>query len=669
MSSPEDIGTIMDGAVTIAVTVVACWFVEWLRNGLESRQSKARHEEQLEILRELEREMSRPVEVSEKPTDFTTSEISRNIDKYSRVRLALDDMNESCQQLEDKYSTFKAEKETEIANLHETNQTLQDCLENAQEEIKLSVEAQKESETMHKVNKRLERDLQELQSKHDLSEMELAAVRAQMEIVEKEATISLEALQARYDGVISDLSCAKTKLEATEKALESKTPDQYLVKSLADVQSKYENALDELQKTRSELELTKADYSGLQSLCQSQDKAFNDSNQEKLELQESRKKLEKQFLELNIKVEEMENNACRDTKPKIEDSFKANTAQLQLRLQDVKDENSRLAKENAELREKCTGLAAQKETPQTARRGSNAPRISSPLSAESQRNQQEFEKRLSQNEQKIRDLQNSSLPSSPTNKPLAQQPDSMLSGTASPISPSGEASSRSNPPTNYAELENMDLYESPTSPTVRRRAIMKPVPSSQRINSRPRQPPLINTGSLPGSDLEFTIPLSSGGVVTTAIAGKFEGVWSNLSSRGSPVASPGQSPRSRPSRSPSSLSLPTSKATNVLAPIQSQSQASSGPPSRPESFTCGCGMMLPLAQREQHELGCMTECDTCKMAILRTKLDWHHRSQCLSTECDYCDEKITLEDREKQHPDCEVSGDDKWKMDAQRDEF
>jgi hypothetical protein len=270
---PRDVDAMVDCTVPIIVTILTCWFMEWLRRGRQAQVDKKQHDEQMAMLRKIEtgsfilaprseipaapRLDGVSLNRSEKPTTSQPDgvSLSRN-DKLSKLQVDFIGMLEDCAKLQETHHGAVSQLEVNVQIANEENTKLQKDLQKAQASLKLS-----EKEAFDAKAKQIQvandaaAKLNALQSKYDTAVVDLKAAESNARRVtfaqqsngsHDDSAAELQALQARYDEVVQDLRTARDDADRISLGSQSNHDHDDLFAELEVMQAKYKQAVRDL---------------------------------------------------------------------------------------------------------------------------------------------------------------------------------------------------------------------------------------------------------------------------------------------------------------------------------------------------------------------------------------------------------------------------------------
>jgi hypothetical protein len=169
--APRDVDAMVDCTVPIIITILTCWFMEWLRRGRQAQVDKERHDEQMALLRKIEAGSSTFAPRIEKPVTYQPDGVSLNRseehaipqsngvspsrsqkpatsqpdgvslsqnDKFSKLRIDFIGMLEDCAKLQEAHHSDLSQLEVDVQIANEEKQNLAKELQKAQASLKLS---------------------------------------------------------------------------------------------------------------------------------------------------------------------------------------------------------------------------------------------------------------------------------------------------------------------------------------------------------------------------------------------------------------------------------------------------------------------------------------------------------------------------------------------------
>jgi hypothetical protein len=287
--SPRDVDAMVDCTVPIIVTILTCWFMEWLRRGRQAQVDKQRHDEQMALLRKIEagsftfasriekpappqpdgvslnRSEERVVPQSngvspsrnEKPATSQSDGVSPSQnDKFSKLRIDFIGMLEDCAKLQEAHHSDLSQLEVDVQIANEENQKLAKELQKAQASLKLSDKEafDAKAKQIHVANEAAAK-LNALQSKYDTAVVDLKAAEGNARRVtfaqqpngsHDDSDAELQALQAKYDAVVQDLKTARDDVDRIALEAHSNHDHDDVVAELEVMQAKYKQAVYDL---------------------------------------------------------------------------------------------------------------------------------------------------------------------------------------------------------------------------------------------------------------------------------------------------------------------------------------------------------------------------------------------------------------------------------------
>jgi hypothetical protein len=286
---PRDVDAMIDCTVPIIVTILTCWFMEWLRRGRQAQVDKERHGEQMTLLRKIEGGSFTFTPRIEKPATPQSNGVSLNRseehaipqsngvspsrsqkpatsqsngvslsqnDKFSKLRIDFIGMLEDCAKLQEAHHSDLSQLEVDIQIANEENQKLAKELQKAQASLKLSEKEafDAKAKQIHVANEGAAK-LNALQSKYDTAVVDLKAAEGNARRVtfaqqpngsHDDSTAELQALQAKYDAVVQDLQTAMDDVDRIALEAQSNHDHDDLVAELGFMQAKYKQAVYDL---------------------------------------------------------------------------------------------------------------------------------------------------------------------------------------------------------------------------------------------------------------------------------------------------------------------------------------------------------------------------------------------------------------------------------------
>jgi hypothetical protein len=286
---PRDVDAMVDCTVPIIVTILTCWFMEWLRRGRQAQVDEQRHDEQMALLRKIEAgsftfapriekpatpqpdgtslgqskkpATSQPDGVSPSRSHNPATSQSDGVslgqnDKLSKLRVDFIGMLEDCAKLQDAHHSDLSQLEVDVQIANEEKQNLAKELQKAQASLKLSEKEafDAKAKQIHVANEAAAQ-LNALQSKYDTAVVDLKAAEGNARRVtfaqqpngsHNDSTAELQALQAKYDAVVQDLQTAREDVDRISLEAQSNHDHGDLVAELEVMQAKYKQVLYDL---------------------------------------------------------------------------------------------------------------------------------------------------------------------------------------------------------------------------------------------------------------------------------------------------------------------------------------------------------------------------------------------------------------------------------------
>jgi ribosomal protein S8 len=288
-NAPRDVDAMVDCTVPIIITILTCWFMEWLRRGRQAQVDKERHNEQMALLRKIEtgsftfapriekpatpqsngvslnrseeRAISQsngvPPSRSQNPATSQPDDVSLSQnDKLSKLRVDFIGMLEDCAKLQDAHHSDLSQLEVDVQIANEEKQNLAKELQKAQASLKLSEKEafDAKAKQIHVANEAAAQ-LNALQSKYDTVVVDLRAAEGNARRVtfaqqpngsHDNSTAELRELQAKYDAVVQDLQTARDEVDRIALEAQSNHDHDDLVTELGIMQAKYKQVLYDL---------------------------------------------------------------------------------------------------------------------------------------------------------------------------------------------------------------------------------------------------------------------------------------------------------------------------------------------------------------------------------------------------------------------------------------
>jgi hypothetical protein len=285
----RDVDAMVDCTVPIIVTILTCWFMEWLRRGRQAQVDKERHDEQMALLRKIEAgsfkfsprieepatpqpdgaslgqskksATSQPDGVSpsrsQKPATSQSDGVSLSQnDKFSKLRIGFIGMLEDCAKLQEAHHSDLSQLEVDVQIANEEKQNLAKELQKAQASLKLSEKEafDAKAKQIHVANEAAAK-LNALQSKYDTAVVDLKAAEGNARRVtfaqqpngsHDDSTAELQALQAKHDAVVQDLQTARDDVDRIALEAQSNHDHADVVAELEVMQAKYKQAVYDL---------------------------------------------------------------------------------------------------------------------------------------------------------------------------------------------------------------------------------------------------------------------------------------------------------------------------------------------------------------------------------------------------------------------------------------
>jgi hypothetical protein len=445
----------INGTGTIILSILTCWFVDWLRKGRQLQQDLHHHRKQLGLLQQLEISFSKLAQGNGGfGTPLSDDGSCASISKLSKLRLDLDGMIEDCGKLEETHHNEMSQLQLKIEDINGVNRRLERDLQDAQASLKSSQKEIADARAQHTQSGNDDAaKLSTLQSQYDkvvddLRNMRENAKKAPLEQqsnqLRDDTAAKLEALQIKYDKAVGDLAIAESRAKGTEKSIETGEPETETAAKLKEVQAQYKKAIQGLNDAEfraSEAQVEKITSEAKYNDMLSKLRVYVEDQQSECE------KLKRERKEFETKALNLEQGVYSGIEEAIQKRFEETSDRLQSQLGKVEDENKQLVEKASAANKRCLELEIQVKSARASRDNESEGR--SPIPADIYRNQLDFERRLSQNEEDIRKVQSNLSPIS--------------SVRASPISPSRNRSGLSRLLTDHSRNDNMELYESPPS--------------------------------------------------------------------------------------------------------------------------------------------------------------------------------------------------------------